>query len=166
MTRKEIFAEMFSELDVSAQVECFNEFADHNRYARIESLDEYTINEMLAGMSPWDIITKFGDMDTSADYFVDDVYLETYSESDIEDYIADYIDQIYDADRFVDWVDENELDDRCTEYFRGVIEENYRDVDDDIVQEFLDEYYCNMDEDDENLEEFENLLKERNEVTE
>ena len=117
-------------------------------------------------MSPWDIITNFGDMDTSADYFVDDVYLETYSESDIEDYIADYIDQIYDADRFVDWVDENELDDRCTEYFRGVIEENYRDVDDDIVQEFLDEYYCNMDEDDENLEEFENLLKERNEVTE
>lgn len=166
MTRKEIFAEMFSELDVSEQVECFNEFADHNRYARIESLDEYTINEQLAGMSPWDIINKYGDLDTSNDYFIEDVYVESYSDSEIVDYIEDYVDSIYDTDRFGDWVDEYELDDRCTEYFRGVIAEKYEDVDDDIVQEFLDEYYCNMDEDDENLEEFENLLKERNEVTE
>jgi hypothetical protein len=100
MTRKEIFAEMFNELNVSDKVDCYNAFAEYHRYARIERLDEYTINEMLAGMSPWDIIIKFGNMDTSADYFVEDVYLETYSESDIEDYIADYIDQIYDVDRF------------------------------------------------------------------
>lgn len=165
MTRREIFAEMFGELTTSEQVACYNEFADGNCYTRIESLDEYTINELFAGMSPWDIAWKLRDVDLQADYFMDDTYFETYYEGDIfSDVIEDRVDDIYDRDRFGEWIDEWELDNRCEEHIMEVLKENFPEVDEELIQTWIDEYYENEEEDDENIESFEGFLKENEET--
>ena len=85
MTREEIFAEMFGELAVSDKIACFNEFALHYGTEPIQNMDEYEFNELCNGLTPWEIVEKFGDIDTSADYFVYGVYIETYDVSSIED---------------------------------------------------------------------------------
>lgn len=162
MTREEIFAEMFGELTVSEKVACFNEWAGHYGQEPIQSMDEYTFNELCNGLTPWEIVKKFGDVDLSADYFVYGVYFETYDESSIEDYIEDYVGQIYNTDRFGQWVDETELNERCTDYFTGVIEEKFGEQDEDVLYKFFNEGYYDGDaEDEENISEFETFLEER-----
>ena len=164
MTRQEIFAEMFGELTVSEKVECFNEFAEHYHTAPINALDEYEFNEYCEGLTPWEIVEKFGDMDTSADYFVEDVYFTTYTESEIEDYIEDYVDQIYNTDRFGTWISDYDLDEKCEDYFTGVIEDKFGEKDEGTLCEFFEGYYDNEAEDEENLKEFETFLKEKEET--
>lgn len=161
MTRDEIFAEKFSELTTSEQVACYNRFAEYNHYAEINPMDEYTVNELFSGMSPWEVAWKFHDVDLTADYFVEDTYFETYSECDIyEDFILDYVDDIYRSDHFQEWITDDDLDEACTEYFTGVIEDEFGEQDEDILAEFFDGYYDNMSEDDENLKEFRAFLDE------
>lgn len=167
MTRDEIFAEKFSELTVSEQVACYNLFAQHNRYAEIMPLDEYTVNELFSGMSPWEVAWKFRDVDLMADYFVDDTYFETYRECDIyEDLILDHVDDIYRSDHFSEWISDDDLDEACIEYFTRVIEDELGEQDEDVLAEFFDEYYKNMSDDDENLKEFQEFLEERKKAAE
>ena len=162
MTREDIFAEMFGELAVSDKVACFNEFASHYGVEQIQNMEEYEFNELCQGLTPWEIVEKFGDIDISDDYFVDGVYFETYDESRIEDYIEDYVEQIYNTDRFGKWVDEIELDERCTDYFTGVIEREFGEQDEDVLYEFFnDGHYDSDNEDEENIHEFEKFLEER-----
>lgn len=167
MTRDEIFAEKFSELTTSEQIACYNRFAEYSNYAQIMPLDEFTVNELFSGMSPWDIIWKFRDVDLTADYFVEDTYFNTYCECSIyDDFIADYVDEIYNSDHFSEWISDDDLDDACTEYFTGVIEEEFGEQDEDVLAEFFEEYYDNMSEDDENLKEFQAFLDERKKAAE
>ena len=162
MTREEIFAEMFGELTVSDKIACFNKFALHYGTELIKNMDEYDFNELCNGLTPWEIVEKFGDIDTSADYFVCGVYFETYDKSSIEDYIDDYIDLIYNTKWFGEWVDEIELDERCTDYFTGVIEREFGEQDEDVLYEFFNGGYYDSDVDDEeNISEFETFLEER-----
>ena len=162
MTREEIFAEMFGELSVSDKIACFNEFALHYGIEQIRNMDEYDFNELCNGLTPWEIVEKFGDIDTSADYFVDGDYFETYDYSSIEDYIEDYIDQIYNTKWFGEWVDEIELDERCTDYFTGVIEREFGEQDEDVLYEFFNDGHYDSDaEDEENISEFKTFLEER-----
>lgn len=161
MTRDDIFAEKFGELTVSEQVACYNRFAECNHYAQIMPMDEYTVNDLFGGMSPWDVAWKLRDVDLTADYFVDDTYFETYSECDIYgDFILDRIYDIYRTDRFSEWITDDDLDEACVEYFTEVIEEKLGEQDEDILVEFFDECYDNTSEDDENLKEFEAFLDE------
>ena len=67
MKREDIFAEMFGELTVSDKIACFNEFALHYGIEQIRNMDEYEFNEMCNGLTTWEIVEKFGDIDTSAD---------------------------------------------------------------------------------------------------
>ena len=162
MTREEIFAEMFGELTVSDKIACFNKFASHYGTEPIQNMEENEFNELCQGLTPCEIVEKFGDIDTSADYFVDDVYFETYDESSIEDYIEDYVEQIYNTKLFGEWVDEVELDERCMDYFTGVIEREFGEQDEDVLYEFFnDGYYDSDSEDDENISEFEKFIGER-----
>ena len=162
MTREEIFAEMFGELTVSDKIACFNKFALHYGTEPIKNMDEYDFNELCNVLTPWEIVEKFGDIDTSADYFVYGVYFETYDESSIEDYIEDYVEQIYNTKWFGEWVDEIELDERCTDYFTGVIEREFGEQDEDVLYEFFNGGYYDSDVDDEeNISEFETFLEER-----
>ena len=162
MTREEIFAEMFGELAVSDKIACFNEFATHYGIEPIRNMDECEFNDLCNGLTPWEIVEKFGDIDTSADYFVDGDYFETYDYSSIEDYIDDYIDLIYNTKWFGEWVDEIELDERCTDYFTGVIEREFGEQDEDVLYEFFNGGYYDSDaEDDENISEFKTFLEER-----
>lgn len=162
MTREEIFAEMFGELTVSDKIACFNKFALHYGTEPIQDMNEYEFNELCNGLTPWEIVEKFGDIDTSADYFVYGVYFETYDESSIEDYIEDYVEQIYNTKWFGEWVDEIELDERCIDYFTGVIEREFGEQDEDVLYEFFNGGYYDSDaEDDENISEFETFLEER-----
>lgn len=162
MTREDIFAEMFGELAVSDKIACFNEFALHYGTEPIKNMDEYDFNELCNGLTPWEIVEKFGDIDTSADYFVDGDYFETYDDSSIEDYIDDYIDLIYNTKWFGEWVDEIELDERCTDYFTGVIEREFGEQDEDVLYEFFNDGHYDSDaEDEENISEFETFLEER-----
>ena len=162
MTREEIFAEMFGELTVSDKIDCFNKFASHYGTEPIKNMDEYDFNELCNGLTPWEIVEKFGDIDTSADYFVDGDYFETYDYSSIEDYIEDYVEQIYNTDMFCEWVDEIELDERCMDYFTGVIEHEFGEQDEDILYEFFNDGHYDSDaEDDENISEFKTFLEER-----
>ena len=163
MTREEIFAEMFGELTVSDKIACFNKFASYYGTEPIQNMDEYEFNELCNGLTPWEIVEKFGDIDTSADYFVYGVYFETYDESSIEDYIEDYVEQIYNTKRFGEWVDEIELDERCTDYFTGVIEREFGEQDEDVLYEFFNDGHYDSDADDEeNISEFKTFLEERN----
>ena len=165
MTREEIFAEMFGELTVSDKIACFNEFASYYGTEPIQNMDEYEFNELCNGLTPWEIVEKFGDIDTSADYFVYvyGVYFETYDDSSIEDYIEDYVEQIYNTDRFGQWVDEIELDERCTDYFTGDIEREFGEQDEDVLYQFFnDGHYDSYAEDEENISEFKTFLEERN----
>ena len=167
MIREEIFAEMFGELTVSDKIACFNEFASHYGVEPIRNMEENEFNELCQGLTPWEIVEKFGDIDTSADYFVDGDYFETYDYSSIEDYIEDYVEQIYNTDRFGKWVDEVELDERCMDYFTGVIEREFGEQDEDVLYEFFnDRYYDSNSEDVENISEFKKFLEERNEDVE
>ena len=162
MIREDIFAEMFGELAVSDKIACFNEFASHYGVEPIRNLDEYEFNDLCNGLTPWEIVEKFGDIDTSADYFVYGVYFETYDESSIEDYIEDYVDQIYNTKWFGEWVDEIELDERCMDYFTGVIEREFGEQDEDVLYEFFNGGYYDSDADDEeNISEFKKFLEER-----
>lgn len=162
MTRKEIFAEMFGELTVSDKIACFNEFASYYGIEQIRNMEENEFNELCQGLTPWEIVEKFGDIDTSDDYFVDGVYFETYDESGIEGYIEDYVEQIYNTDRFGKWVDEVELYERCMDYFTGVIEREFGEQDEDVLYEFFDDgYYDSNSEDVENISEFKKFLEER-----
>ena len=165
MKREDIFAEMFGELTVSDKIACFNEFASYYGTEPIKNMDEYEFNELCNGLTPWEIVEKFGDIDTSADYFVYvyGVYFETYDDSSIEDYIEDYVDLIYNTDRFGEWVDEIELDERCTDYFTGVIEREFGEQDEDVLYEFFNDGHYDSDaEDEENISEFKTFLEERN----
>ena len=165
MKREDIFAEMFGELTVSDKIACFNEFASYYGTEPIQNMDEYEFNELCNGLTPWEIVEKFGDIDTSADYFVYvyGVYFETYDESSIEDYIEDYVDLIYNTDRFGEWVDEIELDERCTDYFTGVIEREFGEQDEDVLYQFFNDGHYDSDaEDEENISEFKTFLEERN----
>ena len=162
MTREEIFAEMFGELTVSDKIACFNKFASHYGTEQIRNMDEYDFNELCNGLTPWEIVEKFGDIDTSADYFVDGDYFETYDDSSIEDYIDDYIDLIYNTKWFGEWVDEIELDERCMDYFTGVIEREFGEQDEDVLYEFFNDGNYDSDADDEeNIYEFKTFLEER-----
>ena len=165
MKREDIFAEMFGELAVSDKIACFNKFASYYGTEPIQNMDEYEFNELCNGLTPWEIVEKFGDIDTSADYFVYvyGVYFETYDESSIEDYIEDYVDLIYNTDRFGEWVDEIELDERCTDYFTGVIEREFGEQDEDVLYQFFNDGHYDSDaEDEENISEFKTFLEERN----
>lgn len=162
MTREDIFAEMFGELTVSDKIACFNKFALHYGIEQIRNMDEYEFNELCNGLTPWEIVEKFGDVDTSADYFVDGDYFETYDDSSIEDYIDDYVEQIYNTKWFGEWVDEIELDERCTDYFTGVIEREFGEQDEDVLYEFFNDGHYDSDaEDEENISEFKTFLEER-----
>ena len=165
MKREDIFAEMFGELAVSDKIACFNKFASYYGTEPIQNMDEYEFNELCNGLTPWEIVEKFGDIDTSADYFVYvyGVYFETYDESSIEDYIEDYVDLIYNTNRFGEWVDEIELDERCTDYFTGVIEREFGEQDEDVLYQFFNDGHYDSDaEDEENISEFKTFLEERN----
>ena len=124
MTRFKAIKELLeNELSNIEMIEIYNEYAIENRYEQICPMDMF--DEMFEGMAPSDIARNIfnGKFSPHDDYFIFDVYLESFDwwndeESPISSYdLAKYIDEEDDAlgngtiQNFLDeWTDEESDD--------------------------------------------------------
>jgi hypothetical protein len=158
--RREIFEQMFRDLSASEQVDVYNRCAERKRYESIKVLDEFVVNEEYQNYTPWEIISAWHDCNIFDDWWVLDGMgnIETMGDDDVIDYIEDYLDTIYEHESV--WnavIDEDELNDMCAEEFREYLTKERPDATEDMIELFMGEYFENMCDPQENLEEFDNL---------
>lgn len=115
----EKFKELFDELETSEKVSIFNSYCYEHGDAdnALEAFDEEFFNTYFDGVEPIEICraTFFGNIQSwNDDYIRFNAYgnLESVSEFDAEDYVNDYIEDIYNCpDVWEDYIEDDEDED-------------------------------------------------------
>lgn len=105
-------------MSIDEQFYLYSKYAECNYYEAPCECNEFAIDDLLSGMSPSEIISKYGDIDFSWDYFIFDGWGDIVEWEGIED-ISEVVDYIISNSNDLDNADirylledfEEELDD-------------------------------------------------------
>lgn len=114
-----VVAEKLDELDESDQLAVGNEWREQNNYNRLYMLDDYTVNEVLDGVDPWEILHfTCGYWD---DYFTFDGWdfnttSDVWEDIDVDDLAEQIVREEFTPDRY----ESGEIVDVMDEYRQAI----------------------------------------------